>query len=60
MLRFVLDKFWDESIWLPPNTTWKEIAPGSNKNIVYTDYRHLLFPLALAVVMICVRFLLEK
>ncbi|KOB58234.1 putative schlank, partial [Operophtera brumata] len=49
MLRFVLDKFWDESIWLPENTTWNDITPGSNKDIVYTDYRHLLYPPPLAV-----------
>ncbi|KOB78804.1 LAG1 longevity assurance-like protein 6 [Operophtera brumata] len=60
MLRFVLDKFWDESIWLPPNTTWIDITPGSNKDIVYTDYRHLIYALPLAVVLICLRFLLEK
>lgn len=60
MLRYMLDSFWSEAVWLPPNTTWKDIAPGPDKNIVYTDYRHLLFPLLFALVLIGLRTLLEK
>ncbi|XP_053617763.1 ceramide synthase 6-like isoform X2 [Plodia interpunctella] len=60
MLRFVLDAFWDDGLWLPPNTTWEDIAPGPEKAVVYTDYRHLIFPIPLAFVLILLRNLLEK
>lgn len=60
MLRLVLDKFWDEDVWLPPNTTWEDIAPGPDKSIVYADHRHLLYPLPLALVLIALRHILDK
>ncbi|XP_045770696.1 ceramide synthase 5-like isoform X1 [Maniola jurtina] len=60
MLRALLDKFWDEDVWLPPNTTWDDIAPGPDKAVVYADYRHLLYPIPLAIVLIVLRQTLEK
>ncbi|XP_061722375.1 ceramide synthase 6-like isoform X2 [Cydia pomonella] len=60
MLRYLVDKFWDEDVWLPPNTTWEDLAPGPDKPVVYNDHRHLLYPLPLAVVLIILRHLLEK
>ncbi|XP_052739048.1 ceramide synthase 5 isoform X1 [Bicyclus anynana] len=60
MLRALLDIFWDEDVWLPPNTTWEDIAPGPDKAVVYTDYRHLLYPIPLALVLIVLRHTLEK
>ncbi|CAH2207487.1 jg26265, partial [Pararge aegeria aegeria] len=60
MLRALLDKFWDEDVWLPPNTTWDDIAPGPDKEVVYADYRHLLYPIPLALVLIVLRQTLEK
>lgn len=60
MLRVLLDKFWDEDVWLPPNTTWEDIAPGPDKTVVYADYRHLLYPIPLAFVLIVLRCTLEK
>ncbi|XP_026333817.1 ceramide synthase 5-like isoform X2 [Hyposmocoma kahamanoa] len=60
MLRQLLDTFWREDVWLPPNTTWEDIAPGPDKAVVYTDYRHLLVPLPLAFVIIFLRQMLEK
>ncbi|KAM3963874.1 ceramide synthase 5 [Aphomia sociella] len=60
MLRSLLDAFWNEDVWLPPNTTWDDIAPGSDKEVVYADYRHLLYPIPLALVVILIRHTLEK
>lgn len=60
MLRQLLDSFWREDVWLPPNTTWEDIAPGPDKAVVYTDYRHLLMPLPLAFVLIFLRKMLEE
>ncbi|XP_050353367.1 ceramide synthase 5 isoform X1 [Nymphalis io] len=60
MLRALLNKFWDEDLWLPPNTTWEDITPGPDKAVVYSDYRHLLYPIPLAFVLIVVRNALEK
>lgn len=60
MLRLLLNKFWNEDVWLPPNTTWEDITPGPDKDVIYADYRHLLFPIPLAFVLILIRHLLEK
>lgn len=54
------DSFWSEYIWLPPNTTWADIAPDSNKEIQHADHRHLLYPLPMALVMLVLRFFIEK
>ncbi|XP_041971777.1 ceramide synthase 5-like isoform X2 [Aricia agestis] len=60
MLRSMLDKFWNEDVWLPPNTAWEDIAPGPDKDVVYADHRHLLYPIPLAFVLIFIRYILEK
>ncbi|XP_049879537.1 ceramide synthase 5-like [Pectinophora gossypiella] len=60
MLRAVLDTFWSENVWLPPNTTWADLAPGPDKEVVYTDHRHVLYPIPLAFVFIVIRYTLEK
>ncbi|CAG9126442.1 hypothetical protein JYU34_011678 [Plutella xylostella] len=60
MLRTVINTFWNEYVWLPPNTTWEDIAPGPDKVVVYTDHRHLLVPIPLALVLIALRYVLEK
>ncbi|KAG6446778.1 ceramide synthase 5 isoform X3 [Manduca sexta] len=60
MLRFILDNFWNEDVWLPPNTTWEDLEPGPDKAVVYNDYRHLLWPLPLALVLIILRHVMEK
>ncbi|CAK1589947.1 unnamed protein product [Parnassius mnemosyne] len=60
MLRSLLDKFWDEDIWLPANTTWDDIAPGPDKAVLYNDHSCLLYPIPMAIVLIGLRHLLEK
>ncbi|KAG6446773.1 ceramide synthase 5 [Manduca sexta] len=60
MLRQFLDKFWNEDVWLPPNTTWEDIAPGPDKAVEYTDYTHVFIPIPLALVFMVVRRALEK
>jgi len=52
--------FWSTDIWLPPNTTWADIAPGSNPDVVYADYRDLIWPIPLAAVIMLVRYTLER
>lgn len=56
----MLDTFWNEDVWLPPNTTWADIAPGSDKAVVYTDSNHVFYPVPLGLVFIVVRYVLEK
>lgn len=60
VVRVVLDTFWSEYVWLPPNTTWKDISPDASDDIEHADYRHLFFPLPMAFVMLTIRYLLEK
>ncbi|XP_044741192.1 ceramide synthase 6 [Chrysoperla carnea] len=52
-------KFWNEDVWLPPNTTWNDLTPGRN-GINYTDYRHLVYPIPMAAVMLVLRYVLER
>lgn len=60
MLRVILDTFWNEHVWLPPNTTWADLEPGPDKLVEYTDHRHLLYAIPLAFVLIVIRHFLEK
>lgn len=60
MLRYLLDKFWNEDVWLPPNTTWDDIRPGPDNVVTYNDHSHLLYPIPLAFVLIALRHVLEK
>lgn len=60
LYRSVMDTFWSEYIWLPPNTTWKDIAPDADPNIQHADYRHLFYPLPMALVIFVLRYVFEK
>ena len=50
--------FWSPDVWLPPNITWDDIAPNARNQ--YADYRHLLYPLPMALVLLVLRFALER
>lgn len=58
IIRRVLDGFWNPEVWLPPNITWADLEP--NDKIQYADYRHLLYPLPMAGIMLILRYFLEK
>ncbi|GJQ85332.1 hypothetical protein Trydic_g14694 [Trypoxylus dichotomus] len=60
ILRTVNQAFWSEYVWLPPNVTWADIAPGARQDVTTTDYRHLYFPLPMALVLLTIRYCLEK
>ena len=60
LLRTVNEVFWSKEIWLPPNVTWADIAPGSRSDVKHTDYRDLLWPIPMAVVMLILRHVLER
>ncbi|XP_045503800.1 ceramide synthase 6-like [Colias croceus] len=60
MLQSVINTFWSEYVWLPPNTTWADIAPGPDKTVIYTDHRHVFFPIPLALAFISLRYVLER
>ncbi|KAI8441922.1 hypothetical protein MSG28_005595 [Choristoneura fumiferana] len=60
MLRPLLDAFWSENVWLPPNETWADLTPGPDKEVAYTNHRHVLFPIPMALVFIALRFLMEN
>lgn len=59
ILSKALEVFWSPRVWLPPNTTWADIAPGSNPNIEYADYRDLIWPIPIAFVILAIRYVLE-
>lgn len=58
--RMFVDVFWSESVWLPPNTTWADIAPDADPEVRHADHRHLFYPLPMALVMLALRYVLEK
>jgi hypothetical protein len=57
-VRTLLDQFWNPDVWLPPNVTWADFEP--NDKIAYADHRHLAISLPFAIVLLCVRFVLER
>ncbi|XP_055693041.1 ceramide synthase 5 [Lutzomyia longipalpis] len=60
IVRVVCDTFWSPNVWLPPNTTWADIAPGARPDVTYADYRHLILGIPLALVILVIRYTLER
>uniref|UniRef100_U5EU05 Putative schlank n=1 Tax=Corethrella appendiculata TaxID=1370023 RepID=U5EU05_9DIPT len=58
IFRAISETFWTPKIWLPPNTTWADIAP--TEEIKRADYTHLVYPLPIAFLIIILRHLVEK
>lgn len=56
--RNISSTFWSPSVWLPPNTTWDDIAPTPENR--FADYRHLLYPLPMALMLLVLRYALER
>lgn len=56
----ISDTFWSTKVWLPPNTTWTDIAPGSRPDVDHADYKDLIWPLPLALILLVVRYVIEK
>lgn len=60
ILQQISSSFWSTDIWLPPNITWADIAPGSRPDVRHANYKDLIWPLPLAVFIIILRHLIEK
>jgi sphingoid base N-palmitoyltransferase len=60
ILKQISDVFWSTSVWLPPGTKWDDIKPGSRADINHADYRHLIYPIPMAAVVLVIRFIVEK
>lgn len=52
--------FWSTNVWLPPNVTWEDIAPGSRADVQHADYKDLIWPLPLSVLVMLLRYTLER
>ncbi|XP_036343277.1 ceramide synthase 4-like [Rhagoletis pomonella] len=52
--------FWSTNVWLPPNTTWEDITPGSRPDVSHADYRDLIWPLPMAAVVMVLRYAVES
>lgn len=55
----VRETFWSEYVWLPPNTTWATYANKEN-GIEYAQYGELKYSLITAVVLLIIRYTLER
>jgi sphingoid base N-palmitoyltransferase len=60
LLKDISNTFWSTRVWLPPNTKWEDIAPGSRPDVNHADYRHLIYPIPMAAVVLVIRFVVEK
>lgn len=58
--HIIVDNIWSTKIWLPPNTTWDDIAPGSRPDINHANSKDLIWPLFLAIFMLLLRYTLER
>lgn len=56
----VTTTFWSTDVWLPPNTSWADIAPGSRADVDHADYKDLIWPLPMALFLILLRHAVEK
>lgn len=56
----ISETFWSEHIWLPPNTTWSDIAPDASDKVQHANPNHLFYPLPMALVMLGLRYVLER
>ncbi len=62
-MTHLMDLFWTEEVWLPPNVSWSDLSnySGNGKGEVnYRKFSDLLIPIFGAFVVIALRFLAEK
>ena len=53
--------FWRESVWLPPNMTWADVAPEqAGGGARHTRFSDLAYPIPAALLVIAVRRLAER
>lgn len=60
IFRAVSDTFWSTKVWLPPNITWVDIRPGVREDVNHADYRHLIYPIPIAAVILLLRNVVER
>ncbi|XP_059224190.1 ceramide synthase 5 [Stomoxys calcitrans] len=60
VLRQLSNTFWSPNVWLPPNVTWSDIAPGSRDDVHHADYKDLIWPLPLAGIIMLIRYSVER
>lgn len=60
ILDYISKAFWSEDVWLPPNTTWADIAPGARHGVSHANYKHLYYPLPMALIMLGIRYIFER
>jgi len=53
-----LNMIWKDSVWLPPNITWKDVA--RTEDGVYTEFNDLIYPIPLAVGLLLLRKIFER
>lgn len=58
ILNNISAAFWSPDIWLPPNITWQDISPNADNK--YANYQHLVYPLPMALILLGIRYALER
>lgn len=59
LFKTVSTTFWSTTVWLPPNTTWADIAPGSRPDVKHANYEDLVWPIPIALVILLLRHVVE-
>jgi len=59
ILTTISETFWSTRVWLQPNVTWADIAPGSRPDVQHADYHDLVWPIPIALVILVLRHILE-
>ncbi len=59
-LAWLYEAFWNERVWLPPNTTWKDLENKPGDTVVKPQASDLWMALPLAVIIYGVRYVVMK
>jgi hypothetical protein len=51
--------FWNSDVWLPPGFDWADMKNNS-RGVKYAEFADLIYPIPLALALICVRYVIER
>jgi ceramide synthetase len=52
--------FWNSDVWLPPGFDWADMKENNTRGIKYAEFEDLIYPIPIAVLLLCLRAALER
>jgi len=52
--------FWNSDVWLPPGFDWADMKENNTRGVKYAEFEDLIYPIPLALVLLCIRSVLER